>query len=98
MLNIGQNCFGFNSPNSPKFSLTRILYCTVYAMLLQYITIYNVPQAIYERMFTWIVRKINSKVEVQDNYYHHDNNVIGVLDIYGFEIFDNNRLLEFICS
>jgi len=42
-------------------------------------------------MFTWIVRKINSKVEVQDNYYHHDNNVIGVLDIYGFEIFDNNR-------
>ena len=48
-------------------------------------------QAIYERMFTWIVRKINSKVEVQDNYYHHDNNVIGVLDIYGFEIFDNNR-------
>ncbi|XP_065896691.1 unconventional myosin-Id-like [Dysidea avara] len=53
-------------------------------------------KAIYERMFTWIVRKINSKVEVQDNYYHHDNNVIGVLDIYGFEIFDNNSF-EQLC-
>ena len=48
-------------------------------------------QAIYERMFTWIVRKINSKVEVHDSSHRYDNNVIGVLDIYGFEIFDNNR-------
>lgn len=49
-------------------------------------------------MFTWIVRKINSKVEVQDNYHRHDNNVIGVLDIYGFEIFDNNRYMELIVT
>ena len=51
----------------------------------------TILQAIYERMFTWIVRKINSKVEVQDGSHRYDNNVIGVLDIYGFEIFDNNR-------
>ena len=47
-------------------------------------------QAIYERLFTWIVKRINSQLEVKVPK-SGDSSVIGVLDIYGFEIFDNNR-------
>ena len=47
-------------------------------------------KAIYERLFMWIVGRINAKLEVKV-VTPGDNSVIGVLDIYGFEIFDNNR-------
>ena len=47
-------------------------------------------KAIYERLFTWIVGRINAQLEVKV-VTPGDNSVIGVLDIYGFEIFDNNR-------
>ena len=41
-------------------------------------------KAIYERMFLWMVIKINTMLDTkqQRNFY------IGVLDIAGFEIFD----------
>lgn len=49
-------------------------------------------QALYERLFGWIVGRINGVIEVKDYnpVLHGKNTVIGVLDIYGFEIFDNN--------
>ena len=52
-----------------------------------------VQQAIYERLFCWIVTHINDVIEVKnyDTTVHGKNTVIGVLDIYGFEIFDSNR-------
>lgn len=51
------------------------------------------PQAMYERLFCWIVGRINDIIEVKnyDAKVHGKNTVIGVLDIYGFEIFQNNR-------
>ena len=49
----------------------------------------------YDRLFTWIVRYINSKLGVNITR-KHDSTVIGVLDIYGFEIFDNNSF-EQLC-
>ncbi|XP_043911174.1 unconventional myosin-Id [Protopterus annectens] len=54
-------------------------------------------KAIYERLFCWIVGRINDKIEVKDydNKIHGKNTVIGVLDIYGFEIFDNNSFEQF---
>ncbi|XP_032822057.1 unconventional myosin-Id isoform X1 [Petromyzon marinus] len=54
-------------------------------------------KAIYERLFCWIVSKINSVIEVKDYdpRVHGKNTVIGVLDIYGFEIFDNNSFEQF---
>ena len=52
-------------------------------------------QAMYDRLFTWIVRYINSKLGVNITR-KHDSTVIGVLDIYGFEIFDNNSF-EQLC-
>ena len=54
-------------------------------------------KAIYERLFTWIVGRINAQLEVKV-VTPGDNSVIGVLDIYGFEIFDNNRYVSFDVS
>ncbi|XP_030645361.1 unconventional myosin-Ig [Chanos chanos] len=54
-------------------------------------------KALYERLFAWIVSRINNVIEVK-NYnpaLHGKNTVIGVLDIYGFEIFDNNSFEQF---
>ncbi|KAK5883161.1 hypothetical protein CesoFtcFv8_019521 [Champsocephalus esox] len=54
-------------------------------------------KALYERLFGWIVNRINSVIEVKDYnpVLHGKNTVIGVLDIYGFEIFDNNSFEQF---
>ena len=47
-------------------------------------------KAIYERLFAWIVKYMNKRLYFNPTP-RTDNTVIGVLDIYGFEIFDNNR-------
>uniref|UniRef100_A0A674K556 Myosin IG n=1 Tax=Terrapene triunguis TaxID=2587831 RepID=A0A674K556_9SAUR len=49
-------------------------------------------KAIYERLFCWIVGRINTVIEVKnyDARLHGKNTVIAVLDIYGFEIFESN--------
>uniref|UniRef100_A0A8C8SX46 Myosin IG n=1 Tax=Pelusios castaneus TaxID=367368 RepID=A0A8C8SX46_9SAUR len=54
-------------------------------------------KAIYERLFCWIVGRINSIIEVKkyDAKLHGKNTVIAVLDIYGFEIFDTNSFEQF---
>nr|XP_033787810.1 unconventional myosin-Ig [Geotrypetes seraphini] len=54
-------------------------------------------KAIYERLFCWIVGRINNVIEVKnyDARIHGKNTVIGVLDIYGFEIFENNSFEQF---
>uniref|UniRef100_A0A8C8JDH1 Myosin IG n=1 Tax=Oncorhynchus tshawytscha TaxID=74940 RepID=A0A8C8JDH1_ONCTS len=54
-------------------------------------------KALYERLFGWIVSRINAVIEVKDYnpVLHGKNTVIGVLDIYGFEIFDNNSFEQF---
>ncbi|XP_072029754.1 unconventional myosin-Id-like [Amphiura filiformis] len=53
-------------------------------------------KAIYERLFCWIVGKINSAIEIKGSVLEHGKNtVIGVLDIYGFEIFDDNSFEQF---
>uniref|UniRef100_A0A8D2LF63 Myosin ID n=1 Tax=Varanus komodoensis TaxID=61221 RepID=A0A8D2LF63_VARKO len=54
-------------------------------------------KATYERLFCWIVTHINDVIAVKDynSTVHGKNTVIGVLDIYGFEIFDNNSFEQF---
>lgn len=58
-----------------------------------FVTLFRFSQAMYERLFCWIVGRINDVIEVRnyDARVHGKNTVIGVLDIYGFEIFQNNR-------
>eukprot|EP00026_Physarum_polycephalum_P001521 Phypoly_transcript_01523.p1 GENE.Phypoly_transcript_01523~~Phypoly_transcript_01523.p1 ORF type:complete len:1002 (+),score=198.77 Phypoly_transcript_01523:159-3164(+) len=45
-------------------------------------------KALYERVFQWLVSKINVNLRAADK--PADLLVIGLLDIYGFEIFENN--------
>lgn len=48
-------------------------------------------RALYTRLFTYIVSKINKAV-----FKHESSNsrTIGILDIFGFEDFDNNRFVS----
>lgn len=50
-------------------------------------------QAMYQRLFEWVVDKINGIMEPRDRDPRRDgkDTVIGVLDIYGFEVFPVNR-------
>ncbi|XP_029660963.1 unconventional myosin ID [Formica exsecta] len=53
-------------------------------------------KAIYERLFTWIVSRVNDSINVNDNSrVKRYGTLIGVLDIYGFEIFDMNSFEQF---
>lgn len=52
-------------------------------------------KAIYDRLFTWIVDRINSAIAVDGTARTFQSSLIGVLDIYGFEIFDNNSFEQF---
>ncbi|XP_067649162.1 unconventional myosin-Id-like [Haliotis asinina] len=54
-------------------------------------------KAIYDRMFSWIVGRINEAIDPKASgvRYISKGTVIGVLDIYGFEIFDNNSFEQF---
>uniref|UniRef100_A0A0R3RKD1 Myosin motor domain-containing protein n=1 Tax=Elaeophora elaphi TaxID=1147741 RepID=A0A0R3RKD1_9BILA len=52
-------------------------------------------KAVYERLFTWIIGKINEAINVERSEYASKNAVIGVLDIYGFEIFTINGFEQF---
>uniref|UniRef100_A0A8C5FDK9 Unconventional myosin-Ic-like n=1 Tax=Gadus morhua TaxID=8049 RepID=A0A8C5FDK9_GADMO len=48
-------------------------------------------QAVYGRTFTWLVEKINQSLALQVN----GSSVIGLLDIYGFEVFQHNSFEQF---
>ncbi|KAK2703841.1 hypothetical protein QYM36_017781 [Artemia franciscana] len=54
-------------------------------------------KAIYDRLFTWIVDQVNKAIQVSGSEGGKTINstVIGVLDIYGFEIFDRNSFEQF---
>lgn len=53
-------------------------------------------KAIYDRLFTWIVTRINKAILVPGTPKQNQwNKVIGVLDIYGFEIFESNSFEQF---
>lgn len=49
-------------------------------------------KGIYDRLFSWIVKKINSSLS---NKGRHKCSLMGLLDIYGFEIFTLNSFEQF---
>lgn len=53
----------------------------------------SMARGIYGRMFDWIVTRVN---KAMDKGLTTSQNTIGVLDIFGFEIFDDNRF-EQLC-
>lgn len=50
-------------------------------------------QAIYGRLFIWVVDKINAVIHTQPEESEDPRQTIGLLDIFGFENFDKNRLM-----
>ena len=54
-------------------------------------------KALYDRLFTWIVGHVNAAIDpaLLESTRHQNSTVIGVLDIYGFEVFDNNSFEQF---
>lgn len=53
-------------------------------------------KAIYDRFFTWVISRINRAILFRGSKTQaRFNAVIGVLDIYGFEIFDSNSFEQF---
>jgi len=54
----------------------------------------SLAKAIYGRMFSWLVGKVN---ESMDKGLPESKNIIGVLDIFGFEIFESNSF-EQLCA
>ena len=54
----------------------------------------TLAQAVYQRLFRWLVQRINAQIQC------HDPSLcpIGLLDIYGFEIFESNSLEQFFIN
>uniref|UniRef100_A0A8C7MCH5 Myosin Ic, paralog a n=1 Tax=Oncorhynchus kisutch TaxID=8019 RepID=A0A8C7MCH5_ONCKI len=55
-------------------------------------------KAVYGRAFTWLVVKINQSLAFKDDVYNSSkgsSSVIGLLDIYGFEVFQHNSFEQF---
>ncbi|NXF56089.1 MYO1A protein, partial [Oceanites oceanicus] len=50
---------------------------------------------IYSRLFDWLVNRINASIQVKSG---KQRKVMGVLDIYGFEIFQDNGFEQFIIN
>ncbi|XP_074785489.1 unconventional myosin-Ia isoform X2 [Athene noctua] len=50
---------------------------------------------IYSRLFDWLVNRINTSIQVKPG---KQRKVMGVLDIYGFEIFQDNGFEQFIIN
>ncbi|XP_058678073.1 unconventional myosin-Ia isoform X1 [Ammospiza caudacuta] len=50
---------------------------------------------IYSRLFDWLVQRINASIQVKSD---KQRKVMGVLDIYGFEIFQDNGFEQFIIN
>ncbi|XP_012274963.1 myosin-IB isoform X2 [Orussus abietinus] len=49
-------------------------------------------KAVYDRLFTWLVSRLNKSLQPK---YRHRKVVMGILDIYGFEIFQRNSFEQF---
>uniref|UniRef100_A0A8D2ZXH8 Unconventional myosin-Ib n=1 Tax=Scophthalmus maximus TaxID=52904 RepID=A0A8D2ZXH8_SCOMX len=83
-------------------------YRTVEAKLEKVSTTLNVAQAyyardalaknLYSRLFSWLVTRINESIKVSNAQAKTRHKVMGVLDIYGFEIFEDNSFEQFIIN
>ncbi|XP_034658441.1 unconventional myosin IC isoform X1 [Drosophila subobscura] len=51
-------------------------------------------KAVYDRLFSWLVQRLNISLQAKETRGAR-NNVMGILDIYGFEIFNKNNFEQF---
>ncbi|XP_042298586.1 unconventional myosin-Ic isoform X2 [Sceloporus undulatus] len=55
-------------------------------------------KAVYGRTFSWLVNKINRSLEYKETEFmgwRRSSSVLGLLDIYGFEVFQHNSFEQF---
>ena len=52
-------------------------------------------RTLYSRLFTYIVSRINESIKVKSHRRHH---VLGILDIYGFEAFQQNGFEQLLIN
>ncbi|XP_019629927.1 PREDICTED: unconventional myosin-Ia-like isoform X10 [Branchiostoma belcheri] len=52
-------------------------------------------KAMYSRLFSWLVGRINDSIKVRSR---GKKKVMGVLDIYGFEVFEDNNFEQFVIN
>lgn len=55
----------------------------------------GMSKALYSRLFSWVVKRVNQSIQVSSSKTRKS---IGVLDIYGFEIFGTNSFEQFIIN
>ena len=54
----------------------------------------SLARALYDKLFDWIIMKINASIEPSSP----PTIFLGLLDIFGFEIFDKNSLEQFLIN
>ncbi|KCV72134.1 hypothetical protein H696_01540 [Fonticula alba] len=52
-------------------------------------------KGLYDRLFSWLVTRINNSIQYIPQTSYDTPSVIGVLDIYGFEVFELNSFEQF---
>ncbi|XP_026105337.1 unconventional myosin-Ic-like isoform X2 [Carassius auratus] len=55
----------------------------------------SLAKALYGRAFTWLVQKLNLSLAFKVYYSSKCASIIGLLDIYGFEVFQHNSFEQF---
>lgn len=56
---------------------------------------YALVKALYKSLFQWLIQRLNKQM---DRNSSTGQNFIGILDIFGFEIFENNSLEQLLIN
>nr|XP_027200343.1 myosin-A-like [Dermatophagoides pteronyssinus] len=54
----------------------------------------SMAKAMYQNLFNWIIAKLNKKIAPANGF----RSFVAILDIFGFEVFDNNSLEQFFIN
>ena len=52
----------------------------------------SICKAVYDRMFSWLIRRVNGAMRGKKGVNEKALRVVGLLDIFGFEIFEVSGL------
>jgi myosin V len=92
--------FGLDSEDMKKILTTRVIIdpsngkeiIMPQSVSQSYYTRDAIAKAIYSNLFSWLVDRINRAIFIKQK---SKTRVIGLLDIYGFEVFDENSFEQF---
>uniref|UniRef100_A0A671L4W3 Unconventional myosin-Ib-like n=1 Tax=Sinocyclocheilus anshuiensis TaxID=1608454 RepID=A0A671L4W3_9TELE len=89
-------CNGFDESRIKDKNGECYIDCNLRLLLFQaYYARDALAKNLYSRLFSWLVTRINESIKAQTKTH---KKVMGVLDIYGFEIFEDNSFEQFIIN